>query len=183
MGYHFGTVTSDGTRVGQKLGSYGIQPYVSGLWFAAYAADRRPEANRVAAWVAPHMDHMFWEPMHPDAPIPQRNKPSTAQDLLDFDDGTDDGCTYTYAQSRVLELGCKFKPPKDPDLADLVAFHRVINSDTCEDLTDVALIRRLAPLLRSLLPRIENNPWYPQCRRMVETMEAAAASGTHIYCG
>ncbi|HVT77890.1 MAG TPA: hypothetical protein VHD87_12730 [Acidimicrobiales bacterium] len=173
----------DGTYLtGARVGGNGCGLIISGLFFAAYAADRRPEANRVTAWVGP-----WWswnEPrFHPDAPVPQRNKPATAQALLEFN-YDDDSCTACVAQADTIDLGCKFKPPTDPALVALVEFHHVVASSNLQyAVCDSDLVRRVAPVLEALLPVTAKSCWHEDLTRISEIFNVAAATRGTVRCG
>lgn len=183
-----------GTRVGTNASQY----VWMGLWFAAYAADRRPEANRVCAWIGngwgheragsrSHPGRAFYT--GPDGPPRiERNRPCTVQPWIDFNfadtaGGADEG-TALCAQDYTIRLGLKMKAVTDPVLADLVALYLA-----CCDPADYSgtldpdLTARLAVIFTDLAPKTVESCWHETMVRTVEVFTGAAAHRVGVSYG
>lgn len=180
-----------------RVGTNGSQIVWMGLWFAAYAADRRPEANRVCAWVdngygygrngnRSYMGSPFYT--GPDGPPRiERNRPATVQPWIDFnfEEETHSGPkTALCVQEYTLRLGLKMKAVTDPDLADLVALF-LATCDPEDYQGDLAsdLSARLADVMESLLPRLTESCWYETMTETAAVFRFAANHHVGVHYG
>jgi hypothetical protein len=160
-----------------------------GLWFGAYAADGRAEANRVCAWIGNGYDDRrpFYEAQPGDgSPVRlARNRPGLVQPWIDFgylDQGNE--CTCLVARDKTIRLGVKMKAVSDPELAALVDFYLAC-SDPVEywGVLDVAQVGVLAGLFNALVWRFEQSPWYETMVEVTEVFGTAWARGLGVRFG
>lgn len=173
MGYHVvavgaGSATDPGPgeRRGTKVGPYGSQDVMMGLWFAAYAAAGQGEAKRVCGWVrevrgAPEG--------HPDWLRP--NSPTAVRAWIGFNA---DECAWLTVASSTIERGLKLKPVTDPDLAVLVAWWAQYNDWTDGRVLDPDLVANLADVCDRLLSQLVTSCWYGKMADVAAVFRYAA---------
>ena len=179
------SVDGGGDYCGCGVGSNGSQHVMMGYWLAAYAVARRPDSDRVCAWVDSHCGHS--RRLHRDAPWTARNRPATVRALIAFSyDG--DGiaeCGAIFPQHSTIERGLKLKPPADPMLADLVAWYQRCCSNECwYGTVDPALTARLAGHFEQLLPFLEPSvSWFEQMELVAGVFAVVRDRGVGVRYG
>lgn len=183
MSFGVGTVDEGGQRRYVSVGTNGSQDVLLALLFGAYAADRRPESNRVCAWVDSR-----WErgrALHPDAPRTARNRPATVRELLAFNYDCGNGeCCAAVPQRATIARGVKRKPPTDPALVALVAlYERFCDDADYAGTMDAGDVVDLAPVVGGLTGQLEVSCWYPIVTAVAELFVAAAVAGSPVTYG
>lgn len=144
--------------------------------FAAYAAERLPEANRVAAWVT----SSDWPPSRtggsyrPGADL--RAKPVAVGRLLDC---ADQGrCWLTLSDRTDIARGLRARPPSCPVLGGLVVvWHATRAAMTRLDPDDVATA---AAAVRELAPRWATTTGAPDVEPIAAVLSDAASAGAGV---
>lgn len=183
----FCIAVAGGDYHGCRVGTNGSQQVMMGYWLAAYAVARRPDSNRVCAWVDSR-----WEDsprLHREAPWTMRNRPSTVRALIAFSydddgDGTPE-CGAVLPQHSTIERGLKLKPPADPMLVDLVAWYRqCCGPERWYGTLDPEPTARLADHVELLLPYLEaSESWFEQMQLVADVFAVARERGVGVRFG
>lgn len=182
-------IRSDGPVYTSASVGNGGQRVVMGLLLAAYAVDRRPESNRVCAWVDSSPNHTI--AVHPRAPRSERNRPASVEALISFtydgagDPGGEPSHTAVCPVDETIRLGIKMKAVTDQALADLVTMYLAMCDPWDYSGTLSAdLVRRMAKTLEELLPNLKPaGYWYDTMAKVALAFRAAAAAGATVSYG
>jgi hypothetical protein len=169
----------DGEHISFKVGSYGSQCYLVGVFLAGYAVAGRPESGRVCAWLDPAVA------VADGGPHPERNRPATVRALLAFNgDDEDEPITCCCPDDRVIERGVKLKPPTDPVLRDLVEFWRIATAPDLSDVEwDAAAAARTSAALDAVLDHVRPSCWWELADEAAAVFREAAERGLPVAGG
>jgi hypothetical protein len=179
MGYWFTAELPDGA-VGQaaKVGIYGSQDVMLGLWLAAYGVAGLPDSRRVRGrWYSPF-------PGAPDWAFYEGEMLAGARRLLAHNQDGVAWVIVTDRTDRTITRGLQLKPPRCPHLRNLTDLWRVYNRFQ-EPGARLApdLVARLAGTFTLLLPQLTVSCWHAKLAEIAAVFDAATAAGVGVRHG
>ena len=184
MGFSILALKDGNYLKGTRIGGYGSERCLVGLFLAAYGVSGYSDSKRVRkAWVTEYPSSPV-NLSHPKTYHVGYPENATVDGLKKLIATNTDNVCWMETNNERIDRGLMLKPPKDKKLEALVKMYQATcNAANRGDINPLD-VQEIAPVLRSLLPNLKSSTaWFNTLTEVSEIFNLAATNNAIIRVG